>query len=240
MLLELKNIHTSYDHVKVLRDISMDIEQGGVVTIIGANGAGKSTLLKTISGLVNTTKGEIKFQGKDITRMPAHQRVKEGIIQVPEGRLIFAPLSVQENLELGMYPSFKEKISKKEIASRFDYVFELFPRLNERIAQRGETLSGGEQQMLAIGRAIMGKPKILLLDEPSLGLAPILVDTIFKTLRKLRDEGLTILLVEQNAQVALEFAEYGYLMEIGKIALEDTTDNLKANDKVREVYLGTE
>ena len=240
MLLELKNIHTSYDHVKVLRDISMDIEQGGVVTIIGANGAGKSTLLKTISGLVNTTKGEIKFQGKDITRMPAHQRVKEGIIQVPEGRLIFAPLSVQENLELGMYPSFKEKISKKEIASRFDYVFELFPRLNERIAQRGETLSGGEQQMLAIGRAIMGKPKILLLDEPSLGLAPILVDTIFKTLRKLRDEGLTILLVEQNAQVALEFAEYGYLMEIGKIALEDTTDNLKANNKVREVYLGTE
>jgi branched-chain amino acid transport system ATP-binding protein len=240
MLLELKNIHTSYDHVKVLRDISMDIEQGGVVTIIGANGAGKSTLLKTISGLVNTTKGEIKFQGKDITRMPAHQRVKEGIIQVPEGRLIFAPLSVQENLELGMYPSFKEKISKKEIASRFDYVFELFPRLNERITQRGETLSGGEQQMLAIGRAIMGKPKILLLDEPSLGLAPILVDTIFKTLRKLRDEGLTILLVEQNAQVALEFAEYGYLMEIGKIALEDTTDNLKANDKVREVYLGTE
>jgi branched-chain amino acid transport system ATP-binding protein len=240
MLLELKNIHTSYDHVKVLRDISMDIEQGGVVTIIGANGAGKSTLLKTISGLVNTTKGEIKFQGKDITRMPAHQRVKEGIIQVPEGRLIFAPLSVQENLELGMYPSFKEKISKKEIASRFDYVFELFPRLNERITQRGETLSGGEQQMLAIGRAIMGKPKILLLDEPSLGLAPILVDTIFKTLRKLRDEGLTILLVEQNAQVALEFAEYGYLMEIGKIALEDTTDNLKANNKVREVYLGTE
>ena len=240
MLLELKNIHTSYDHVKVLRDISMDIEQGGVVTIIGANGAGKSTLLKTISGLVNTTKGEIKFQGKDITRMPAHQRVKEGIIQVPEGRLIFAPLSVQENLELGMYPSFKEKISKKEIASRFDYVFELFPRLNERIDQRGETLSGGEQQMLAIGRAIMGKPKILLLDEPSLGLAPILVDTIFKTLRKLRDEGLTILLVEQNAQVALEFAEYGYLMEIGKIALEDTTDNLKANNKVREVYLGTE
>jgi branched-chain amino acid transport system ATP-binding protein len=239
-MLELKNIHTSYDHVKVLSDISMNIEQGGVVTIIGANGAGKTTLLKTISGLVNTTEGEIRFQGKDITRMPAHHRVKEGIIQVPEGRLIFAPLSVQENLELGMYPSFREKISKEEVASRFDYAFELFPRLNERRDQRGETLSGGEQQMLAIARAMMGKPKILLLDEPSLGLAPILVDSIFKTLRKLRDEGLTIILVEQNAQVALEFAEYGYLMEIGKIVLKDTTENLKANDKVREVYLGTE
>jgi branched-chain amino acid transport system ATP-binding protein len=239
-MLELENVDTSYGHVKVLQNITLNIEHRGTVTIIGANGAGKSTLLKTISGLVSVARGEIKFQGKDITDMPSHQRVKQGIIQVPEGRLIFAPLSVQENLELGMYQSVKEGMKKEEIGSRFDYVFELFPRLKERIHQRGDTLSGGEQQMLAIARAMMGHPKILLLDEPSLGLAPIIVDSIFATLRRLRDEGLTILLVEQNAQIALEFAEKGYVMELGRVVLEDSTVKLKSNEKVREIYLGTD
>jgi branched-chain amino acid transport system ATP-binding protein len=239
-MLELENVDTSYGHVKVLQNITLNIEHRGTVTIIGANGAGKSTLLKTISGLVSVARGEIKFQGKDITDMPSHQRVKQGIIQVPEGRLIFAPLSVQENLELGMYQSVKEGMKKEEIGSRFDYVFELFPRLKERIHQRGDTLSGGEQQMLAIARAMMGHPKILLLDEPSLGLAPIIVDSIFATLRRLRDEGLTILLVEQNAQIALEFAEKGYVMELGRVVLEDSTFKLKSNEKVREIYLGTD
>jgi branched-chain amino acid transport system ATP-binding protein len=239
-MLEFENVDTSYGHVKVLQNITLNIEHRGTVTIIGANGAGKSTLLKTISGLVSVARGEIKFQGKDITDMPSHQRVKQGIIQVPEGRLIFAPLSVQENLELGMYQSVKEGMKKEEIGSRFDYVFELFPRLKERIHQRGDTLSGGEQQMLAIARAMMGHPKILLLDEPSLGLAPIIVDSIFATLRRLRDEGLTILLVEQNAQIALEFAEKGYVMELGRVVLEDSTFKLKSNEKVREIYLGTD
>jgi len=239
-MLQLENIDTSYGHVKVLQNITLSIEHRGTATIIGANGAGKSTLLKTISGLVSVAKGEIKFQGKDITHMPSHQRVKQGIIQVPEGRLIFAPLSVQENLELGMYQSVKEGMKKEEIASRFDYVFELFPRLKERIHQRGDTLSGGEQQMLAIARAMMGHPKILLLDEPSLGLAPIIVDSIFATLIRLKDEGLTILLVEQNAQIALEFAEKGYVMELGRVVLEDSTFKLKSNEKVREIYLGTD
>src|SRR4030042_2995697 len=229
-MLELENVDTSYGHVKVLQNITLNIEHRGTVTIIGANGAGKSTLLKTISGLVSVARGEIKFQGKDITEMPSHQRVKQGIIQVPEGRLIFAPLSVQENLELGMYQSVKEGMKKEEIGSRFDYVFELFPRLKERIHQRGDTLSGGEQQMLAIARAMMGHPKILLLDEPSLGLAPIIVDSIFATLRRLRDEGLTILLVEQNAQIALEFAEKGYVMELGRVVLEDSTFKLNSNE----------
>jgi branched-chain amino acid transport system ATP-binding protein len=239
-MLELQNVDTSYGHVKVLQNITLNIKHRGTATIIGANGAGKSTLLKTISGLVSVARGEIKFQGKDITDMPSHQRVKQGIIQVPEGRLIFAPLSVQENLELGMYQSVKEGMKKEEMASRFDYVFELFPRLKERIHQRGDTLSGGEQQMLAIARAMMGHPKILLLDEPSLGLAPIIVDSIFATLKRLRDEGLTILLVEQNAQIALEFAEKGYVMELGRVVLEDSTFKLKSNEKVREIYLGTD
>ena len=238
-MLELKNVDTSYGHVRVLKDVTLFIADGETITIIGANGAGKSTLLKAISGLVRVSKGEIKFLVKDITSMPAHKRVKEGIIQVPEGRMIFAPFSVHENLELGMFQSSKEGMKKEDKTSMFDYVFSLFPILRERVGQRASTLSGGEQQMLAIARALMGKPRILLLDEPSLGMAPRLVDLIFSTLKKLRDEGLTILLVEQNAEIALEFAGKGYVMELGKVVLEDSTSNLRSSPKVKEIYLGT-
>ncbi len=237
-MLQLKNIHTSYGKVKVLKDVTLDVEEGNTVTIIGANGAGKSTLLKTISGLVHVTEGKILFREKDITHMPAHQRVKEGIIQIPEGRMIFAPLSVQENLELGMFQSSKQGLGKEDIATLYDTVFTLFPVLKERIGQRGDTLSGGEQQMLAVARAMMGRPKILLLDEPSLGLAPKVVELIFGTLKKLKKEGLTIVLVEQNAQIALDFAQKGYVMELGRIVLEDTTSELKTNEKVKSIYLG--
>ena len=239
-MLQLRNIHTAYGNVKVLKDVTLDVEEGNTVTIIGANGAGKSTLLKTISGLVHVAEGQILFREKDITHMPAHQRVKEGIIQIPEGRMIFAPLSVQENLELGMFQSSKHGLNKEDIATLYDTVFTLFPVLKERIGQRGDTLSGGEQQMLAVARAIMGQPKILLLDEPSLGLAPKLVELIFATLKKLKKEGLTIVLVEQNAQIALDFAQKGYVMELGRIVLEDRTSELKTNEKVKSIYLGTQ
>jgi branched-chain amino acid transport system ATP-binding protein len=238
-MLELNDIDTSYGRVRVLKDLTLNVEDGEVVAIIGSNGAGKSTLLKTISGLVKVSKGKISFFKKDITTMPPYTRVQEGIIQVPEGRLIFAPLSVQENLELGMYKSLRQGMEREEVQSLFDHVFTLFPILKDRMNQRGETLSGGEQQMLAIARAMMGKPKILLLDEPSLGLAPKLVDLIFDTLIKLKDEGLTILLVEQNARIALDFAQKGYVMELGRIVLEDSTLNLKSSEKVKEIYLGT-
>ena len=238
-MLELSQVDTHYDNVKVLKEVSLHVEERETVTIVGSNGAGKSTLLKTISGLVNVSKGEINFHGRDITNVPANRRAHEGIIQVPEGRMIFAPFSVKENLELGMIPNLKRKMKRNNIASVFDDVFSLFPILRERIDQRASTLSGGEQQMLAIGRALMGRPKILLLDEPSLGLAPKLVDLIFGTLGNLRDRGLTILLVEQNAEIALGFAKRGYVMELGKIVLEDFTLNLRASEKVKEIYLGT-
>lgn len=237
-MLELNQVDTQYDNVKVLKEVSLHVEERETVTIIGSNGAGKSTLLKTISGLVNVSRGQISFNGRDITNMPANRRAHEGIIQVPEGRMIFAPFSVRENLELGMIPNLKRKMKRHDIASIFDYVFSLFPILRERINQRASTLSGGEQQMLAIGRALMGRPKILLLDEPSLGLAPKLVDLIFGTLGNLRDRGLTLLLVEQNAEIALGFAKRGYVMELGKIVLEDLTLHLRTNEKVKEIYLG--
>ncbi len=237
-MLELNQVDTQYDNVKVLKEVSLHVEERETVTIIGSNGAGKSTLLKTISGLVNVSRGQISFNGRDITNIPANRRAHKGIIQVPEGRMIFAPFSVRENLELGMIPNLKRKMKRNDIASIFDYVFSLFPILCERINQRASTLSGGEQQMLAIGRALMGRPKILLLDEPSLGLAPKLVDLIFGTLGNLRDRGLTLLLVEQNAEIALGFAKRGYVMELGKIVLEDLTLHLRTNEKVKEIYLG--
>ena len=238
-MLELSDIDTAYGNVRVLKDLTLNIEDGEVVTIIGSNGAGKTTLLLTISGLVKVSKGKIHFLKNDITNMPPHTRVQEGIIQVPEGRMIFAPLSVKENLELGMYQNLRHGMEKEEVQSLYNYVFTLFPILKDRMNQRAETLSGGEQQMLAIARAMMGMPKILLLDEPSLGLAPKLVDLIFDTLVKLKDEGLTVLLVEQNAHIALDFAQKGYVMELGRIVLEDSTVNLKSSEKVKEIYLGT-
>jgi branched-chain amino acid transport system ATP-binding protein len=237
-MLELRDVYTAYGHVNVLNGVTVSVNKKEAVTIIGANGAGKSTLLKTVSGLIPVKQGSILFNGQEISKMGADKRVGEGIIQVPEGRMIFAPLSVEENLELGMYQSSKKGLSKEQIEVLFATVYRLFPILKERKNQRGDTLSGGEQQMLAIGRGLMGRPNILLLDEPSLGLAPLLVEQIFLTLRKLRDEGLTIVLVEQNAQIAMEFAERGYVMELGKIVLEDSTPKLKTNEKVRQVYLG--
>jgi branched-chain amino acid transport system ATP-binding protein len=237
-MLELNQVDTQYDNVKVLKEVSLHVEERETVTIIGSNGAGKSTLLKTISGLVNVSRGQINFNGRDITNISPNRRAHKGIIQVPEGRMIFAPFSVRENLELGMIPNLKRRMKRNDIESIFDYVFSLFPILRERINQRASTLSGGEQQMLAIGRALMGRPKILLLDEPSLGLAPKLVDLIFGTLGNLRDRGLTILLVEQNAEIALGFAKRGYVMELGKIVLEDLTLHLRTNEKVKEIYLG--
>lgn len=237
-MLELNHVSASYDAVKVLKDASLFVGEREAVTIIGSNGAGKSTLLKTISGLVKASSGEIKFCGMDVANMPPHRRARQGIIQVPEGRMIFAPLSVRENLELGMIPNSGGKITRKVMTHTFDSVFSLFPVLSDRIKQRASTLSGGEQQMLAIGRALMGRPRILLLDEPSLGLAPKLVEVIFEALGKLRHGGLTIVIVEQNAEVALGFAGRGYVMELGEIVLEDLTDNLRRSDKVKEIYLG--
>ena len=237
-MLSLSNIQTYYGAVNVLKNVSIEVNDGDAVTIIGANGAGKSTLLNTISGLVSARKGRISFWEQDITSLSAHKRVGKGIIQVPEGRMIFTPFSVRENLELGMYRRSSRE-SKADIEKLFDTVYSLFPILHKRRRQNAGTLSGGEQQMLAVGRALMGKPKLLLLDEPSLGLAPQLVTAIFDVLRKLKEQGLTILLVEQNTQLALDFAERGYVMEIGEVVLQDTTGNLTINSRVKEIYLGS-
>ena len=237
-MLSLSNIQTYYGAVNVLKNVSIEVNDGDAVTIIGANGAGKSTLLNTISGLVPVRKGRISFLEQDISSLSAHKRVGKGIIQVPEGRMIFTPFSVRENLELGMYRRSSRE-SKADIEKLFDTVYSLFPILHKRRRQNAGTLSGGEQQMLAIGRALMGKPKLLLLDEPSLGLAPQLVTAIFDVLRKLKEQGLTILLVEQNTQLALDFAERGYVMELGEVVLQDTTGNLTINSRVKEIYLGS-
>jgi branched-chain amino acid transport system ATP-binding protein len=237
-MLSLRNIQTYYGAVNVLKNVSIEVNDGDAVTIIGANGAGKSTLLNTISGLVPVRKGGITFLERDITSLPAHRRVGMGIIQVPEGRMIFTSFSVRENLELGMYRQSSRE-AKADIEKLFDTVYTLFPILHARRKQNAGTLSGGEQQMLAIGRALMGKPKLLLLDEPSLGLAPQLVSAIFDVLRKLKEQGLTILLVEQNTQLALDFAERGYVMELGEVVLQDSTGNLTINSRVKEIYLGS-
>jgi branched-chain amino acid transport system ATP-binding protein len=237
-MLSLRNIETYYGAVNVLKKVSLEVKDGDAVTIMGANGAGKSTLLNTISGLVPVRRGGIFFLEREITSLPPHRRVELGIIQVPEGRMIFTEFSVRENLELGMYRRFGRE-TKKNVEELFDTAYTLFPILHERRKQNAGTLSGGEQQMLAIARALMGKPKLLLLDEPSLGLAPQLVGVIFAALSKLKEQGLTILLVEQNTQLALTFAERGYVMELGEVALEDTTGNLRSNSRVKEIYLGT-
>lgn len=234
MLLELENVKTYYGNIRALKGISIEVNEGEIVCLIGGNGAGKSTTLMTISGVLTPAEGEILYQGQSIVAVRPDNIVQMGICQVPEGRMIFPILTVVENLELGAYLR-KDKDGIKE---DFDWVFSLFPVLRERRKQHGGTLSGGEQQMLAIARALMARPKLLLLDEPSLGLAPILVDSIFKTIRQINQQGTTILLVEQNAQLALQFSHRGYVMETGEIALAGSSAELLQNEKVKKAYLG--
>jgi branched-chain amino acid transport system ATP-binding protein len=224
--------------VEALKGISLEIQEGNVVAVLGANGAGKTTLLKAISGLVPIKGGTIHLKGEDLTQYMAYQLAGMGVVHIPEGRRVFSTLSVEENLNLGSY-SIRKTTSRQELQKSMDWVFELFPRLKERRKQLAGTLSGGEQQMLAIGRGLVARPKILLLDEPSLGLAPILVQEIFQVIRQIyEEEGVTILLVEQNARKALGIANYGYILEIGKIAIQDTAAALRENEQVRAAYLG--
>ena len=233
-LLQLDNVHTYYGHIHALKGISLVVEEGEVVTLIGANGAGKSTTLRTISGLLHAREGSIHLNGKDITRMPPHEIVVIGVGQVPEGRGIFPRLTVRENLEMGAYTVN----NTAEISRRMEEVFSLFPRLLERVDQKGGTLSGGEQQMLAIGRGLMMKPHILLMDEPSMGLAPVLVEAIFDVIKKLNQSGTTILLVEQNALMALRTASRAYVLETGRIVLSGSALEVAQNPEVKRAYLG--
>lgn len=233
-MLELRNIHTAYGNIRAVRGISIAVHQGEMVCLIGANGAGKSTTLMTISGVHPPAQGSIHFEGEDITETSAEQRVALGISQVPEGRLIFPDMSVLENLELGAYL----RTDKPGVSADLEKMFALFPVLAERQRQRGGSLSGGEQQMLAIGRALMSSPRLLLLDEPSLGLAPLIVKQIFEILQQINAEGTTILLVEQNAHIALEVTHRGYVMETGEIPIEGSSAELLADERVRQAYLG--
>lgn len=232
-MLQLKDVHTYYGKIQALEGVSLEVQEGEIVTLIGANGAGKSTLLMTVCGDPRASEGNIEFHGVDITRAETSDIMRSGLAVVPEGRRIFSGLTVEENLIMG---GFFE--SKESIEGSLDYVLGLFPRLKERFSQRGGTMSGGEQQMLAIGRALMSKPKMLFLDEPSLGLAPIIINQIFEIIEQLRDQGMTIFLVEQNANQALKLADRGYVIETGKIVLHDTGDNLLTNDDVKKAYLG--
>ena len=234
MLLEIKDLHVQYGNIEVLHGINIEVKEGEIVTILGANGAGKSTTLLTISGLLRPSGGNITFEGQPLHTRKAHDIVKAGIAHIPEGRRIFGTLSVQENLNLGAFVSEEpEKVSKNQA-----WIYELFPILKERQNQLAGTLSGGEQQMLAIGRGLMSSPKILLLDEPSLGLAPLLVKTIFETLKQINEAGVTVVLVEQNARMALKIAHRGYVLEVGKITTHDSASALLANVDVQNAYLG--
>jgi branched-chain amino acid transport system ATP-binding protein len=235
-ILELDNVHSYYGHIHALKGISLYVDEGEIVTLIGSNGAGKSTTLRTISGIIRAREGKVLLDGKDITRIEPHVIVGMGIGHVPEGRGIFPKLTVQENLDMGAFTMNDQKLIKEHM----ELVFELFPRLKERIGQYGGTLSGGEQQMLAIGRGLMFKPRILMLDEPSMGLAPVLVDLIFDTIKKLNKQGSTILLVEQNALMALSIAHRGYVLQTGEIVLSDDAAKLKKNEMVQKSYLGIE
>lgn len=233
-MLRAEDINVYYGNIQALKGISFHIDEGEIVTLIGANGAGKSTLLKTISGLLKPKQGQIIYQGKPIGGKAAQVIVKQGISHVPEGRRVFANMTVEENLQLGAYLR-RDRVGIKE---DMDKVFDLFPRLNERLKQQAGTLSGGEQQMLAMGRALMAKPKLLLLDEPSMGLAPLLVKTIFRIIEEINAAGTTILLVEQNANLALSIANRAYVVETGKIVLAGTPDELTSSEKVKMAYLG--
>jgi branched-chain amino acid transport system ATP-binding protein len=233
-LLEIHNIHTYYGAIHALKGISLEVRDGEIVTLLGANGAGKSTTLRSINGLNRPREGHIRFLGRDITSTPAHEIVKRGIAQSPEGRRLFPRMSVTENLEMGAF----QRNDRAGIREDMDRVFQLFPRLQERRNQKAGTMSGGEQQMCAIGRALMARPKLLLLDEPSLGLAPIFVERIFEIIKTINEQGTSILLVEQNALMALDHAHRGYVLETGNIALADTAQALKSNEQVRKTYLG--
>ena len=233
MMLKLDQVHTFYGQIEALKGVSLEVHPGEIVTLIGANGAGKSTLLLTICGSPQARQGKVFFEGQDITDKPTHVIMQCGLALAPEGRRIFPGLTVQENLQMGGFVADQARLE-----TDLERVFGLFPRLKERRNQRGGTLSGGEQQMLAIGRALMGRPSLLLLDEPSLGLAPIIIAQIFQILKEIRDEGVTIFLVEQNAHRALQLADRGYVLENGRIVLADTGANLLANDQVRKAYLG--
>ena len=236
-LLEVDNVHSYYGNIHALKGISLSIEEGEIVTLIGTNGAGKSTTLKTISGIVRPRKGCVRLNGEDLAQYTTHNIVYQGISQVPEGRGVFARLTVMENLELGAYI----RDDAKQITTDIERIFLLFPRLQERYKQTAGTLSGGEQQMLAMGRAMMARPKVLLLDEPSMGLAPILVESIFETVQNInREEGTTILLVEQNALMALQIATRGYVIQTGEIVLHDNAKALQKNEMVQKAYLGIE
>jgi branched-chain amino acid transport system ATP-binding protein len=234
MLLKLDNVKTYYGNIRALKGISIQVDEGEIVCLIGGNGAGKSTTLMTISGVLTPVEGDVLFQGQSIVGVRADSIVQMGVCQVPEGRMIFPLLTVRENLDLGAYL----RNDKEGIKEALDRVFELFPAMSERRKQYGGTLSGGEQQMLAIARALMGRPKLLLLDEPSLGLAPIFVDSIFETINQINEQGTTILLVEQNAQLALQYSNRGYVLETGEIALAGNSEDLLTNEQVRKAYLG--
>jgi branched-chain amino acid transport system ATP-binding protein len=233
-LLEVDGIDASYGRIRALSDVSLTVDEGEIVTLIGANGAGKTTTLRAISGLVRPTRGTIRFEGRDLLQCSPDQIVRLGIGHSPEGRRVFARMTVRENLELGAFT----RHSDSEVRSDFERVLETFPRLRERLQQKAGTLSGGEQQMLAIGRALMSRPRLLLLDEPSLGLSPILVQTIFGVIREINAGGTTVLLIEQNARQALSIANRGYVLEVGKIVYADTAANLMASEAVRAAYLG--
>ncbi len=234
-MLEVSNLEVSYGAIRALHGVSLKVPDGAIVTLIGANGAGKSTLLRAISGLVRTGVGTVSYDGADITHEPSHRIVARGLCHVPEGRMVFANLTIAENLRMGAYL----RKDHAGIASDMDYCFHVFPRLKERLGQLAGTMSGGEQQMLAIARAIMSKPRCLMLDEPSLGIAPILVRNIFKQIVAINQErGITILLVEQNANLALKVSSYGYVLETGKVICEDRSEVLRSDPKVRAAYLG--
>ena len=235
-LLEVENIHTYYDNIQALRGVSLTVDKGEIVTLIGANGAGKTTTLRTICGLLRPREGHVKLEGEDLVKYKAHDIVYKGVAMVPEGRGIFARLTVTENLEMGAF-SLK---SNEDLKRNMERVFNLFPRLKERRTQIAGTMSGGEQQMLATGRALMASPNVLLMDEPSMGLAPVLVELIFDTIAQINKEGVTILLVEQNALMALGVAHRGYVLQTGEIVLKDSAENLRQNPTVQKAYLGME
>ncbi|MDX6512738.1 MAG: branched-chain amino acid transport system ATP-binding protein [Gaiellaceae bacterium] len=236
LILDLKDVHTYYGAIHALKGISLNVREGEIVTLLGANGAGKSTTLRSINGLNRPRQGSIEFQGRDITGTPAHEIVKRGIAQSPEGRKLFPRMTVVENLEMGAF----QRSDRGGIKADMERVFTLFPRLAERKSQKAGTMSGGEQQMCAIGRALMAKPKLLLLDEPSMGLAPIFVEKIFEIVVEINEQGTPILLVEQNALMALDIASRGYVLETGRIALEGDAKDLRQNEQVRRTYLGEE